>query len=249
MQFVSKPTAILVLRADDEFSQMLRGSGLEVFNLPLIKTEPLEDQSELHRCIAKIHEYDGLFFTSPVSAEIFGCEIGESRNAIRGKLYTMGTRAKWVLEEAGLPAFFDPSVNTAEELITSRSDDEFRGKKFLFLRGDRSILTIPNLLKEKAVVDEVVVYRTIGCRPAEADIIKTANSLRSGDFDWLCFFSPSAVEVFQDTFGTSDRTKTATIGRTTAGRAEELGFDVSFISPRSSAIDFAQAFVSHLNGK
>lgn len=246
---MSKPTAILVLRADDEFSQLLRGSGLEVFNLPLIKTEPLEDQSELHRCVTKIDEYDGLFFTSPVSAEIFGREIGDARHSVRGRLYTMGARAKSVLDKVGLSAFFDPSLNTAEELIRSRSEDEFSGKKFLFLRGDRSILTIPNLLQERAVVDEVIVYRTVGCRPTEADIIKTAKNLRAGDVDWLCFFSPSAVEVFQDTFGTSDGTKTATIGRTTAGRAEELGFDVSFISPRSSAIDFAEAFVSHLNGK
>ncbi len=247
---MSKPAVILVLRADDEFSHLLRGSGLEVSNLPLIKTEPLDDQSELHRYISKIHEYDGLFFTSPASAEIFGREIGGRRDAVRGKLYTMGARAKSVLEEAGLPAFFDPSVNTAEELITSRSDDEFSGKKLLFLRGDRSMLTIPNMLREKAVVDEVIVYRTIGCRPAEADIIKTVKRLNTGGVDWLCFFSPSAVEVFRETFGPLDRTtKIAAIGRTTAARAEELGFDVSFISPRSSAGDFAEAFVSHLNGK
>jgi uroporphyrinogen-III synthase len=246
---VSGPTNVLVLRAEDEFSRKLRSAGIEVTNLPLIRTEPLDDRSDLLRAIERIDEYDGLFVTSPAAAEIFINEMRDRGSVCPGKLYVMGGRANDVFTSAGYRTEFDDGVNTAEELIESREDKEFSGKKLLFVRGDRSMMTIPRLLKGNAFVDEVVVYRTVECVPSKDKVRRTIESLASGEIDWLCFFSPSAVEVFIKLFGTDTYVKTAVIGRTTKNRAIEEGFNVQVVSPRSNATDFAIAFISHLNGK
>jgi uroporphyrinogen III methyltransferase / synthase len=246
---VSRPTNALVLRTDDEFSQYLRSAGIEVTNLPLIRTEPLDDQSDLLRAIERIGEYDGLFFTSPEAARVFVDEWRGREDKYPGKMYVMGKRSQDVLAAAGFSTEFEGSVNTSEELITAHGAAEFAGKKLLFLRGERSLLTIPRLLAGKAIVEEVVVYRTVSSEFEKAEIAQTAERLASGEIDWLCFFSPSAIEGFIRLFGVDIKVKTATIGRTTADRAIENGLNVEFISPRSSAIDFASAFISYLNGK
>jgi uroporphyrinogen-III synthase len=74
--------------------------------------------------------------------------------------------------------------------------------------------------------------------------------LASGEVDWLCFFSPSAVESFRRrNFATGGlEPKVAVIGETTAGSARSHGFDVNFISERASAIEFARGLARHIKG-
>src|SRR5947208_16913316 len=92
---------ILVIRNDDLFSSTLRQAGFDVINLELIETKPLEDLSELREKIVGLGEYDGVFFTSPVAAEIFVKERNGS-NGFHGSVYALGQRAQDVLTAAGL---------------------------------------------------------------------------------------------------------------------------------------------------
>lgn len=239
-------TYILVIRHNGEFSQVLREGGLSVIDLPLIKTEPLDDLSDLRAILDKIDDYDGLVFTSPVSAEIFLKELNGRDRGIRGDIYVIGARANRILTSAGLATVFNDSVNSAEELVDS-DINRFNNKKLLFVRGDKSMLTIPNMLKERAAVDQIVVYRTSADRPDERTSENIAEKINDGAIQWVCFFSPSAVEVFKDVFGNGKRIRVAVIGKTTAHKARELGFDVQFISPRSDTLTFGQGFLSFIN--
>jgi uroporphyrinogen-III synthase len=243
---VKPPTSILVIREDDIFSRSLRAAGVDVTNLSLIRTEPVDNQSALRESIEKIDDYDGLFFTSPSAAEIFTSEF-KNAGPYRGKVYAMGSRSKEVLERSGSSVEFDPSISTAEELVGFYGD-ELYGKRFLFVRGDRSMQTVPNLLKNRSQMDEVVVYRTVSLRPSETEINTIRTQLDGGKFEWICFFSPSAIDAFFDLFGDGAATKVAVIGQTTAARASEKGLKVAFVSPQSHAVAFANALVSHLNG-
>jgi uroporphyrinogen-III synthase len=144
---------------------------------------------------------------------------------------------------------FCPSANTAEELITEFGEAEFAGKRFCFVRGDRSLRTISHLLKDIAAIDEVIVYRTIESVPDLAVAGSVKAGLDAGEIDWACFFSPSAVEAFEKIFGRQKAAglKAAVIGETTAERARECGFDVAFVSPRSNAEAFAESFAEQVN--
>ena len=240
--------AVLVLRRHDRFSTILEQSGIAVVNLELIATEPIEDLTQLQAALDGPVRYDGFFVTSPAAASVMIDVLKGLGREHTGMIYVLGERCKRLFDDAGINVEFCASANTADELIDEFSEAEFAGKRLCFVRGDRSIRTIPNRLQGKAEVDELIVYRTV---ESETDK-EIANGIRSeldaGSFDWACFFSPSAVEAFYKLFGrhSVDRVKAASIGATTAERARQNGFDVAFISPRSNADDFAASFVDHV---
>lgn len=242
-------SAVLVVRPDDRFSEVLRENGREVINLDLIRTEPIDDFCELVSIIHRLDQFDGIFLTSPVAAEIFLRRLKFEGQRFTGKVYVLGERAKAVLDGSELNLISSRLANTAQDLIESFDEAEFRGKNLLFIRGDRSVRTIPEMLGGIASLSELVVYKTVEAAPDDSVIEKVRDGLRTKDIGWTCFFSPSAVDSFMSYFGHEGLThvKAAVIGRTTALRASEVGFDVAFISERSNAEDFAAGFAAYIN--
>ena len=239
-------TNILVIRKDDRFSTSLREAGFNVVNIELIETRPLEDLSELRDKLAKLSEYDGLFFTSPIAAEIFVNERNGS-NGFYGGVYALGGRAAAVLKSAGLEVRSPLTANSAEEMLSGISRDELQGKRFLFVCGDKSLRTIPNTLSDIAVVDEVAVYKTEPTVIYDETIHSFRSRLVNGDFELACFFSPSGVLRFAELFGdAAQNVNSAVIGSTTADAATQAGLKIKFISPRSNADDFARGLIEHI---
>ena len=239
--------AILVIRSEDGFSQRLRQAGFDVINLELIETKPIEDLSEFRDRLARLKEYDGIFFTSPVAAEIFVRERNGS-NAYSGSVYALGQRARHVLESAALDVKSSADSNTADEMLAAFDKDEFEGKRFLFIRGERSLRTIPETLSDIAEIDEVAVYKTESLKISEDEIEGVKSRLTDGEIAYLSFFSPSGVEIFAKLFGgAATKMKAAAIGTTTARAAEQAGFTVDLVSPKASADEFATALIEHIN--
>ena len=236
---------VIVVRRDDNFSQTLREAGIEVVNLELVSTEVLEDLSEFENLISQLDDYDGVFITSPVAAKMF---IDRVRQPVRRQLYALGKRAASVLEDAGFEVKKVPHANTAEEMLAGFDNEEFAGKKLLFVRGERSMRTIPETLAGIAKVDEVAVYRTIEKDPEDAPASDVRRRLAGGEIEWLCFFSPSAVEAFEKGFGSADIT-VATIGETTATRARELGFRVDLVAQTATNEIFANELIERVQRK
>lgn len=243
-----RPTVVLVLRGDDEFSATLRESGCEVLNLELIRTEPVDDPGKLREKLAQMADLDGLFFTSPVAATIFLESLRTTGAELGGKIYVLGERTKKVFENAGLDVEYKNDANTAEELIDLFGDAEFKGKRFLFVRGDKSMGTVPALLDGKAAIEEMIVYRTVANVPDSALVAEIKRRLHEGEIDWMCFFSPSGIDNFLSVIGPEDarEIRTAVIGNTTGRKAKEAGFNVAFISSRASADSFATGLVEYI---
>jgi len=240
--------AILVVRPDGRFSEVLRKDGCEVINLELIKTETVSDQDELVNTIQRIDEYDGVFLTSPVAAEIALRLLTSEARKFSGKVYVLGERAKSVMDSSGLQVISSAAANTAQDLIESFEQSEFAGRSLLFIRGDRSVRTIPEMLAGIARVDELVVYKTVEVLRNDTVIEDVRDRLKRNDVGWTCLFSPSGVDSFISNFGSDDlaRVRAAAIGETTARRATEAGLNVGFISERSNAEDFAVGFAAYI---
>ena len=237
---------ILVIRGEDSFSQQLRQAGFDVINLELIETQPLDDLSYLRNSLAKLNEYDGVFFTSPVAAEIFVSERNDS-NGFNGNVYALGERARHVLESAGINVRSSAGSNTAEEMLVAFGKDEFAGKRFLFVRGERSLRTIPETLTGVAEIDEVAVYKTETPEISEDDLRVVSSRLTKGEIAYVCFFSPSGVERFSALFNdAAARVKTAVIGTTTAQAARQVGFQADLVSPKAGADEFAKVLIKHI---
>lgn len=233
-----KEKVVLVARRDDEFSDTLRENGCEVINLELIKTESAENLSELNDKLARLDAYDGVFMTSQNAAQIFAERLGEK--SFRGKIYILGERSRAVFENIGLNLVFSEAANTVEELINLLGLAEFSGKKLLFVRGNRSMRTVPEMLGDVANIDEVEVYRTVDAYIDETRFVNVRDRLARREIDWICFFSPSAVARFVELFDAGD-TKIAVIGKTTGNMAKEADLNLQFVSPRATSKDFAES--------
>jgi uroporphyrinogen-III synthase len=246
-----KKSLILVIREFDEFSRLLIENGFEVINFPAIQTLPIEDFSELEKKIDNLNRYDGLFFTSPKAAEVFLRNIENRINDFRGKVYVLGNRTKLLFKNTHFDIVFRADTNTAEEFINSFGEDEFAKKKFLFLKGDKSLRTIPQLLKDKSVVDEIVVYKTIENTVNITLKNEISDRYSKGEIDWICFFSPSGIQSFVKTYGELMllNIKIAAIGATTAKKVAENNLKVEFVSPKASAEDFAFGLIDFIKNK
>ena len=245
-----KTSAILVVRTFDRFSALLIENGFNVINLPLVETVPAEDLSALDEKLSEIERYDGVFFTSQKSAEVFLERFSQIGKPFRGKIIALG-KAKQMLEAAGFETAFVKEANTALELINQLEIGDLKGKRFLFLKGDKSLRVIPEALKDIAGVDEVTVYQNIKPQVDErlADEIKA--KFRRKEINFACFFSPSGIENFLEIFSKDllKETKIAAIGQTTAGKARKNDLEVSFISARATAEDFARGLIEHIKTK
>ncbi|HTK38722.1 MAG TPA: uroporphyrinogen-III synthase [Pyrinomonadaceae bacterium] len=231
---------VLVARRNDEFSSTLRGHGCDVINLELIKTEPVENLSDLDERLVQLDIYDGVFMTSQNAARIFAERLGEK--GFHGKVYVLGERSRAVLENTGLNVVFREDVNTVEELINSLGAPEFSGRKLLFVRGNRSMRTVAEMLGGIADIEEVEVYRTVDADIDETRLVNVRERLARREIDWICFFSPSAVERFIELFGSSD-TKITAIGKTTGDAVQRAGLNLQLVSPRAASKDFALTLI------
>ncbi len=239
---------ILVVREFDKFSSLLTENGFEVVNFPAIQILSIEDFGEFNKTIDCLENYDGLFFTSPKAAGVFLKNFENKEKDFRGKVYVLGNRAKALFENTNFKVLFRADVNTAEEFINSFDESEFAGKKFLFLKGDKSLRTIPELLNDSAIVDEIVVYRTIENTINESLKNEISGRFSKGEVDLICFFSPSGVEVFVKTFDRflPNNIKIAAIGTTTAKKAAENNLKVEFVSPNANVEDFAFGLIDYI---
>lgn len=245
---MKKSPLILVVREFDKFSSLLMENGFEVINFPAIQTSPIEDFSELGEKIDDLKIYDGLFFTSPNAAQVFLRNFENNKNNFRGKIYVLGNRTKSLFEKSDFEIVFQADANTAAEFVNSFDEREFNGKKFLFFRGNKSLRAIPELLENKAQVDEIIVYQTIENTADTTLRSEIGEKISKKQISWVCFFSPSGVESFLKTFGAilPKNTKIGAIGATTAKAVAENNFKIEFISPKANAEDFASGLIEYI---
>jgi uroporphyrinogen-III synthase len=237
---------ILVIREFDNFSRILGANGFEIINLPLIETKAIDDLSEFKKILETIENYDGVFLTSKQAAEIFRAKL---KTDYRGKVYVLGKRSYDILKDEKFNLHFDEAVNTAHEMLENIALKELKDKKFLFVRGEKSLRIVPDFLSKLAIVDETIVYET---RNITVEIDKKNELREKNKFTAVCFFSPSAAQSFIEQFGAEilHQTEIATIGKTTAEFLERRNLKVDFVSSKSNAENFAAELIEYLtNGK
>ncbi len=241
-------TEILVVREYDIFSSILVEQGFWVINFPTIKTEKIADYAELDKIVSEIENFDGIFITSPNAAEPFLERLNETGKNFRGKIYVLGKRTNELFKRAGIEIVFYKEAKNAAELIDSIPNNELEGKKILYLRGNRSLRTIPEMLGSFAEIKELIVYKTSATEVDAKQSDKVKEKINSGKIAAVCFFSPSGVESFLENLAEfkQDAIKIAAIGETTARFIKERNMRVDFIAENPSAEDFAKGLINYL---
>jgi uroporphyrinogen-III synthase len=241
---------VLVVRGEDEFSRTLMASGFSVINCPVIRTDPLEDLLELENVVSRLDAFDGVFITSAAAAEIFALYAKERLVEYHGRVFVLGRRSFDILKDIAADVVFAEAANTAADMLDAiAADDDLGGKRFLFVRGERSMLTIPEQLNGLADLEEAVVYRTVEIAISDEQKKDIRKKAERGEIAMACFFSPSGVESFVEQFGvdTLRLTRLAGIGETTADALRALVLNVDVVAKRANSEHFAADVLEHLN--
>lgn len=239
---------VLVVRREDEFSRTLTANGYSVINCPVIRTEPLDDLLELEDAVFRLDTFDGVFITSTAAAEIFVGRASDQLNAYSGSLFVLGRRSFNILKQTAPKVVFDEAANTAYEMLDAIGEEELRRKRFLFVRGERSVRTIPEHLNGVADVEEVIVYRTVNVEVEDEQKKEIQDKAVREDIAMTCFFSPSGVKSFVEQFEIDllRHTGVAAIGETTAAALQTLNLKVDVVAGTTDAVRFAADVLKYL---
>ncbi|HRH44710.1 MAG TPA: uroporphyrinogen-III synthase [Pyrinomonadaceae bacterium] len=241
---------VLVVRKFDNFSRVLSEKGFSVISCPTIETVAYENSLKSTGENSPV-DYDGIFLTSQKATEIANRELFSKKN-YSGQVFILGKSSFEILKDKNLRLSFDKTANTAQEMLERIPAEELKGKRFLFIRGEKSLGTVRNFLEKIAVVDERIVYETR--KVTVEEILKTEISAKAkhGEITCTCFFSPSGAESFLEQFGREffNQTKIAVIGKTTADFFAKQNLRTNFIATKATAEDFAVELIDYLtNGK
>ena len=240
-------TAVLVVRKFDNFSRILTENSFPVINCPAIETSESEN---LHGLPAKISakNYDGIFLTSRKAAEIVFREIFCQNFKYKGRVYVLGKSSFDLLKNTNLDLFFDERANTAREMLEAIPPADLLDKRFLFIRGEKSLRVVPEFLANRATIDEIIVYETRRLLVEETLRNEIETRLKTGEIGAACFFSPSGAESFLEQFDAAAlrQTKIAAIGETTAEYLEKQNLKADFVAAKATAEDFASELIDYL---
>ena len=222
---------VLVTRPKDLISTMsakLRTLGAEVLELPAIRTEPLEDQRELHQAFNELDTYDWAAFTSPTGVKIFFEELLKTGTDIRKlggiRIAAIGKGTEKALKERGLIPDLIPEIYDGASLGKALREACCGEERILIPRakiGNHEILE--ELEKKPGLrISDIATYDTFY---ENQEIIDEKKEFEQGGIDCAVFTSASTVRGFAAACPDLDYTKVtaACIGKQTKAAADFYG--------------------------
>ena len=232
----------------EPFVRALAENGLISVVFPTIEIRPVPGWT-----VPDLSRFSGIFFTSANSVQFFLERLleespAELPNLRKSKVWAVGKTTAADLDKQGVKTEPLPKIADAVNLMESIDPNEIRGHTFLFVRGNLSLGTIPQLIVERGgTCVELTVYENI--QPSQEDTEKVRTMLIEGKLDCLSFTSPSTAINFFEAMGSKtvpEGVLIAAIGTTTSGALEKLGVHVDIIPEYFDGPNFAKAIAGRL---
>ena len=231
---------ILITRASEqanELSDKLSALGASTILFPTIKFEPLAESQSL-RLTNNLEKCDWLVFTSVNGVRFFFECLEKERYDIKilnfKKIAAVGPSTAASLNKKGIKVDFFPKRHLTSEIAGGMGG--IVGKRILLPRTDIACRDLAKQLTNKgALVDEVVVYRTLSVDDSRA--IELNWLLEERKLDLIIFTSASTVQNFARLlsrinvrYSKDFKTKVACIGPVTAKAAEMAGIKPDIVA-------------------
>lgn len=184
-----------------ELSEKLKSKGAEVLEIPTIRIEAINGNTELRQALKQLEQYQWLVFTSPSGAEVFFNVMREERVDIRKlahiKVAAIGEGTKKKIEDRGIWVDLIPECYDGRSLGTAIRRNCTDGAGILIPRASignteliEELVKIPN-----AKISDIPTYNTNYCKP---EIIDLKYEFEHGNIDYAVFTSKSTVKGFAE---------------------------------------------------
>jgi uroporphyrinogen-III synthase len=170
---------------------------------------------------------------------------GFPASGCRVPIAAIGAATADVLRKSGLCPSLIPTDFKAEGLLATFPSN-LDGTRILFPRAETARELLPAELRRRgAVVDVIVVYRTVG---TEVEVLR--ESMNAETIDCAVFTSPSTIQFLAENLKVPLKeffrgAAIATIGPVTANTAMEFGLNVSIVPARATIEDLVASIVSY----
>lgn len=232
----------------EPFVRALAGYGLDSLLFPTIEIRPVPGWT-----VPELTRFAGIFMTSANSVQFFMERLIEQSpeelpNLQQSRVWAVGKTTGADLGKHGVKTEPLPKIADAVSLMEGIDPKEIEGNTFLFVRGNLSLGTIPQLIAERGgTCVELTVYENIQPSQEEAERVKAL--YLGGKLDCISFTSPSTAINFFEAMGSKhvpDGVLVAAIGTTTSGALEKLGVRVDIIPDYFDGPSFAKAIADRL---
>lgn len=244
---------VLITRSRAQASQFrakLEELGAQPFEIPTIRTAPLDEYTQLDNALGRLSSYGWVIFASGNAVDaVFSrlAYLGKDARAFGSVCVgAIGPATSAALSGQGIAADFIPARPVSEVVLDELSQREWDGVPVLLPGADigRDVLH-RGLTGLGARVDLIPAYRTV---PVTGMKDKARKALESG-VDAVTFTSSSTVKNLLDLLdGDIDAlqgSRIACIGPTTAATAEELGLTVDLVADVHTIDGLVDALVSY----
>ena len=207
----------------------LGGNPIEI---PTIKIEKIENNTELENEINNIRDYTYLVLTSKNAVEIFFDKLEEMNLDTRAlanlKVCAIGSATAKEIKSRGIIADIVPKAFVAESLFDELKDKLTKEDNILIPRARNARDYLVDKLSEICAVKEVHTYESVIDTSKKDEIL---DILEKEDLDFITFASSSTVRNFveiigQDNLDKINSSKVISIGPITSATAEELNINV-----------------------
>ena len=158
---------IVVTRARAQasgFAELLESYGADTLQFPTIEIQPILDNPDIEKAIARLGEYHWVIFTSVNSVEIFYSRLRENGADVRSfgkaQICAVGPKTVEALNGIGILPDFVPSQSRAMAIADEM--ENLVGKSVLLPCAKIAPDDLPNGLRENgAIVHTIPIYDTV----------------------------------------------------------------------------------------
>jgi len=246
---------IIITRAREQASDLssqLTELGANVIEFPTIEIKEPDDFSELDNAIENLENYDFMIFTSVNGVILFFKRLFykgfDARKLANVKICAIGPKTAKQFENFGIKPDVMPKKYQAEYIIEELEKLGIKGKKFLLPRAKVAREILPEKIREKGgVIDVVTVYKTVLPDTNRDEVLEF---LKENKVDYITFTSSSTVKNFFEMFKNVSirdylsNIKLVSIGPITSSTLRELGYNPSLEAEKFTIEGIVKAIMS-----
>ena len=219
--------------------EKLKNSGFKLSHFPLIKTIPIELDSNIN-----ISDFNCIIFTSKNGVEYFLKNKLVQKIKLNDKYFVcIGEKTAQKLKEMGFKPNYICKRNYSEFMSEEmKNKGVLKNMKSLLVQGSLSDNKLIESLKSFSKTEKIISYRTELVNKKYSELEKINKKYKP----YVVFTSPSSFDSFIKFYDASE-VNLVSIGNTTSSHITNLGFQTTLTSKMQSYDGISESLIAFFN--